>query len=134
MVERPVLEHAHAALAKAERSAELAVETADERFEGVIHGAYYAMFHAARAVLLAVEGSASTKHGRMVDTFERIAGRQRFEALRDHAAEFKAAYALRIEADYGSEDLTDPGRKLRAQAAAFLACCRKFVDQPTDQG
>ena len=33
--------------------------------------AYYAMFHAARAALLAVDGSASTNHGRVVETFER---------------------------------------------------------------
>jgi predicted nucleotidyltransferase len=48
MIERPVLQHARVALGKAERFAELSAGTPDDRFEGVIHGAYYAMFHAAR--------------------------------------------------------------------------------------
>jgi predicted nucleotidyltransferase len=64
VVERPVLEHALDALSKAERFAELALETPDHRFEGVVHGSYYAMFHAARAALLMLEGSSSTNHGR----------------------------------------------------------------------
>lgn len=55
MIDRPVLQHARVALGKAERFAELSHETPDHQFEGVIHGAYYGMFHAARAALLAVE-------------------------------------------------------------------------------
>ena len=42
------------------------------QFEGVIHGAYYAMFHAARGALLAVEGSGSTNHGQEVKSFARM--------------------------------------------------------------
>ena len=132
MIERPVLEHARAALAKAERHAELAAETADERFEGVIHGAYYAMFHAARAALLVVEGSASTNHGRVVETFARMAGRQRGTELVEHAATLKAAYELRIQADYSSLDLTEAGRRLRKQVAPFLTSCLGLVDQRSD--
>ena len=60
LTERPVLTDAGDALAKAERFAELSEQTADDGFETVIHGAYFAMFHAARAALLAVEGRAST--------------------------------------------------------------------------
>ncbi len=134
MIERPVLEHAHAALAKAERYAELAAETLDQRFEGVIHGAYYAMFHAARAALLAVEGSAGTNHGRVVETFVRMARRRRGKALREHATTLEAACRLRIEADYGSEDLTEVGRQLRGQVAPFLNCCRRIVDQQAGKG
>jgi uncharacterized protein (UPF0332 family) len=128
MIERPVLEHARTALAKAERYVELVAETADERFEGVIHGAYYAMFHAARAALLAIEGSASTNHGRVVETFARMAKRQRRKAFREHAATFKAAYELRIQADCGMDDLTEAGRRLRQSVAPFLASCRELVE------
>ena len=48
-----------------------------QAYETVVHNSYYAMFHAARAVLLVVEGSASTNHGRVVETFARMARRQR---------------------------------------------------------
>ena len=53
MIQRPVLADAHDALAKAERFAEMCEQAADEGFESVIYGAYFAMFHAARAALLA---------------------------------------------------------------------------------
>jgi uncharacterized protein (UPF0332 family)/predicted nucleotidyltransferase len=135
MIERPVLEHARAALAKAERYAELAAETAAERFEGVIHGAYYAMFHAARAALLAVDGSASTNHGRVVETFARMVRRRRLGRVANELAKtLLEAYKLRAEADYGSKDLTEAGRQLRERIAPFLDCCRKTVDQQADKG
>ncbi len=128
MIERPVLEHARTALAKAERCAELAAETADERFEGVIHGAYYAMFHAARAALLAVDGSASTNHGRVVETFERMVRRRRPGRAAIRLRLFSDAYKLRAEADYGSKDLTDAGRQLRERVAPFLVLCVNLVE------
>ena len=77
MIERPVLAHARDALGKAERFAQLSEQTSDDRFEGVIHGAYYAMFHAARAALLAVEGTASANHGQAVETFARMVERRK---------------------------------------------------------
>ena len=77
------------------------------------------MVHAARAALLAVEGSASTNHRRVVETFERMAKRRRGKALREHAATLKTACKLRIEADYGSKDLTEVGRQLRERVAPF---------------
>jgi len=127
MIERPVLQHARVALEKAERFAELSKGTPDDRFEGVVHGAYYAMFHAARAALLAVEGSASTNHGQMVTTFAGMVKRHRMKEAREHAAALDAAFKLRIEADYGDEDLTEAGRKLRDQVGPFLEFCEKLV-------
>jgi hypothetical protein len=91
MIERPVLRHAQVALDNAERFAELSVATPDDRFEGVIHGAYYAMFRAARVALLAVDGSASTNHGRVVDTFARMVRRRRLKGGGEHAAALEAA-------------------------------------------
>lgn len=133
-LERPVLQHARDALVKAERFAELSAGTPDDRFEGVIHGAYYAMFHGARAALLAVEGSASTKHGRVVDAFTGLVKRRfRFEAA-GHAAALIRAYRHRIKADYGNEDLTATGRRLRARVAPFLAFCRQLVDRQAAPG
>ena len=128
MIERPVLQHARVALGKAERFAQLSEKTPDDRFEGVIHGAYYAMFHAARAALLAVKDSASTNHGRVAETFGRMVKRRRAKAGQGHAATLKAAFELRMEADYGTDDLTEVGRELRAQAASFLEFCRDLVD------
>jgi uncharacterized protein len=128
MIERPVLRHARVALGKAERFAELSHGTPDDRFEGVIHGAYYAMFHAARAALLAVEGSASTNHGRVVETFGRMVKRRRVRSGGGHAAALEAAFELRMKADYGNEDLTETGRELRAQVGPFLVFCRKLVE------
>jgi uncharacterized protein (UPF0332 family) len=133
-VERPVLQHARAALAKAERFADLSGETPDDRFEGVIHGAYYAMFHAARAALLAVEGSASTNHGRVVETFKQTTRRRRLQGGRDHAAALANAFELRMEADYGDEDLTEAGRQLRAGLPRFLDFCRTLVDRAEAKG
>jgi predicted nucleotidyltransferase len=134
MIERPVLHHARVALDKALRFAELSEETPDDRFEGVIHGAYYAIFHAARAALLGVEGSASTNHGQVVETFERMAKRRRAEGGRGHAAALEAAFELRMKADYGSDDLTDAGRQLRDRLRPFLDFCRNLVDRAERKG
>ncbi len=134
MIERPVLEHARAALAKAERYAGQAAQAVPQAYETVVHNSYYAMFHAARAVLLVVEGSASTNHGRVVETFARMAKRQRGKALGGYAATLKAAYELRIHADYSDKDLTEAGRQLREQVAPFLTFCRGLVDQSSDKG
>jgi uncharacterized protein len=128
MIERPVLQHARVALGKAERFAELSRGTPDDRFEGVIHGAYYAMFHAARAALLAVEGSASTNHGRVVDTFKAMIKRRRAKTGRERATALESAFELRMKADYGSEDLTQPGRELRDRMGPFLVYCQMLVE------
>jgi uncharacterized protein len=129
-IERPVLEHARDALSKAERFAKLAFEMPDASFEGVVHGSYYAMFHAARAALLALEGGASTNHGRVVDTFVAMVKRRALGVLpRTCAARLVKAYKLRIKADYGNEDLTERGVELRAAVAPFLAWAREQVER-----
>ena len=134
MIERPVLQHARVALGKAERFADLSEETPDDRFEGVIHGAYYATFHAARAALLAVEGSASTNHGRVVETFARMVKRGRMKGGKDHATALETAAELRMKADYGNDDLTEAGRLLRDQVGPFLDFCRSLVERADREG
>ena len=131
MIERPVLEHARDALSKAERFAEQASQALPQAYETIVHNSYYAMFHAARAALLALEGTASTKHGRVVETFARTAKRRRLgSAATDLAKTLSEAYELRGKADYGNEDLTEAGRQLRAQVAPFLAFAREVVNRP----
>jgi uncharacterized protein (UPF0332 family)/predicted nucleotidyltransferase len=135
MIERPVLEHARDALDKAERFAELSEQTSDARFEGVIHGAYYAMFHAARAALLAAQGRASTSHGRAVAAFARMVERRKLgQEASDLAQALSDAYKLRADADYRSVDLTKQGKALRAQMRPFLALCTKLVEERARAG
>jgi predicted nucleotidyltransferase/uncharacterized protein (UPF0332 family) len=132
MIERPVLQHAHDAQGKAERFAELSEETPHDRFEGVIHGAYYAMLHAARAALLSVQGTASTNHGRVVASFARMVEQEKLGAqAADLARIFTEAHKLRAVADYSNKDLTKEGRALRAQMRPFLALCAGLVEQRT---
>jgi uncharacterized protein (UPF0332 family)/predicted nucleotidyltransferase len=134
MIERPALEHARAALAKAERYADQAVQALPQAYETVVHNSYYAMFHAARAALLAVESSASTNHGRVVETFARMVTRRRLGKVAEGLARtLSRAYKLRAEADYGSKDLTRTGRRLRERVAPFLDFCRNIVEQHSGQ-
>ena len=130
MIERPVLEHARDALSKAERFAEQAAQALPQAYETVVHNSYYAMFHAARAALLALEGTASTDHGRVVDTFARSVRRRQLDPpAAECATALSEAFKLRIEADYGNKDLTEAGRRLRERVAPFLALARGLVEQ-----
>ncbi len=133
MIERPVLEHARAAMAKAERYAEQAAQALPEAYETVVHNSYYAMFHAARAALLAVEGNASTNHGRVVSAFQDMVRPRRLgRAARGLARTLGRAYELRVEADDGSKDLTRAGRRLRQRVPPFLDLCRGLIAQQPD--
>jgi uncharacterized protein (UPF0332 family) len=129
-IERPVLEHARDALAKAERFAKISVETPDDSFEGVIHGAYYATFHAARAALLAVEGTASTNHGRVVKAFATMVKREDPGSVATACSRaLREAYKLRAQADCGKRDLTRAGRRIRERVPPFLTYRRSMVEQ-----
>jgi predicted nucleotidyltransferase len=130
MIERPVLEHARDALDKAERFATQAERAVPEAYETVVHNSYYAMFHAARAALLAVQGTASTKHGTVVATFGRMVAKQKLGVhARDLGEALTQAHKLRAGADYGKEDLTEEGVALRAQMRPFVAFCTRLVEE-----
>jgi len=134
MIERPVLEHARDALAKAERFAAQAEQALPQAYETVVHNSYYALFHAARAALFAVEGTASTNHGRVVETFARMVKRDELGAVATGCSRtLKQAYKLRAQADYGKKDLTKAGRRLRERVLAFLTFCRSLVEQRSDR-
>jgi uncharacterized protein (UPF0332 family) len=133
MIERPVLEHARDALAKAERFADQAEQASPQAYETIVHNSYYAMFHAARAALLAVEGSASTNHGRVGDAFARMVKRGGLGAAAGSCARtLKQAQRLLAQADYSNKDLTRVGRRLRQRVAPFLVLCRSMVEQAAD--
>ena len=134
MIERPVLQHARVALDKAERFAGQAAQALPTAYETVVHNSYYAMFHAARAALLAVEGTASTNHGRVVEAFGRMVRKRKLgkEAV-DLAGVLKKAYNLRADADYKNVDLTEEGRQLRERVGSFLALCRAQVEAASER-
>jgi uncharacterized protein (UPF0332 family) len=121
-----VLVHARDALAKAERFAQWSEQTPDDDFEGVIHGAYYAMFHAARAALLAIQGTASTRHAGVGASFAQMSATQ---DVRVQPSVLAKARDLHAKAHYGSEDLTEQGQALRAQMRPFLALCARLVEE-----
>ena len=133
IIERPALQHARVAMGKAERFAAQAAQ-APPSYKTIVHNSYYATFYAARAALLAVEGPASTNHGRVVQTFARVVKRRRMKERREHAAALEAASKLRIKADYTEENLTETGRRLRAQVGPFLGFCRNLVDSAAPGG
>jgi predicted nucleotidyltransferase len=56
MIEGPVLQHARDAQGKAKRCGGQAEQAIPEAYETVVHNSYYAMLHAERAALLAVQG------------------------------------------------------------------------------
>lgn len=124
MIRRPVLVHAHDALAKAERFAEMSEQAAANGFESVIDGAYFAMFHAARAALLAAQGRASTKHGSVATALAQMGAEQ---DLGTQASVLAKARDLHAKAHHGTRDLTEQGQALRAQMRPFLALCAGLV-------
>jgi predicted nucleotidyltransferase/uncharacterized protein (UPF0332 family) len=130
VIERPVLRHAQDALDKAERFAGQAEQAVPAAYETVVHNSYYAMFHAARAALLAVQGTASTQHGRAVASFARMVERRKLgQEAGDLAATLTQAYKLRATADYTNVDLTAQGQALRSQMRPFLALCARLVEE-----
>jgi uncharacterized protein len=130
MIARPVLQHARDALEKAERFAGQAERAMPEAYETVVHNSYDAMFHAARAALLALQGTASTNHGRAVASFARMVERRKLGPEASDLAEILTqAHTLRADADYSNKDLTEQGQALRAQMRPFLALCARLVEE-----
>lgn len=67
--------------------------------EGVAHHAYYAMYHAATAVLLYREGQYPKTHSALVSRF-RLFAKDLSAASRDQGRALRQAYELRLLADY----------------------------------
>jgi uncharacterized protein (UPF0332 family) len=92
----------------------------------VIHSAYYAMFHAALAVLLIESGSFPKKHASVIGLFGALV-KDRSPEHRDAAHNLNKIEELRIKADYSHEVAIDESaaRSAREKAAAFLDLCAR---------
>jgi uncharacterized protein (UPF0332 family) len=98
-------------------------------YEVVIHTAYCSMHHAARAALLAANGSAPTNHGRVIASFARLTRRHDAKGGPLHGRILRAAYDLRMISDYGraQRDLTSDSGELLHQLSSFLDFCQEVV-------
>ena len=114
--------------AKAELSLEQANRMSPEDLpEPTIHAAYYAMLHAASAVLLDRTGSAPKTHSSTIGQFSQlIRGDEHGQRL---ARQFNLAERLRLTADY--DDRTRPtveeAAEVRKIAGEFVAYCRSLL-------
>ena len=90
----------------------------------VIHSSYYAMFHAARAVLFQAVGSAPKRHDGVIQQFGLLV-RDQDDALRTAGRAFNGVKDERTAADYDETILPSPDEAREALQAAnsFLAIC-----------
>ena len=90
----------------------------------VIHSAYYAMFHGARAVLLRATGSAPRKHDSVVTAFGRLV-RDGDESLRRCGRWLNAMKDGRTAADYGEnfDPAADEAHQAIRLAHDFMGAC-----------
>jgi uncharacterized protein (UPF0332 family) len=95
--------------------------------EPAIHGAYYAMFHAATAALIAREGAAPATHSALIGRFSQLA-RSEGATARDHGRALNRAFDLRLAADYGAEPagLADVAPDIVRDAEAFVRFCARL--------
>jgi uncharacterized protein (UPF0332 family) len=96
--------------------------------EGVAHHAYYAMYNAATAVLLAREGEYPKTHGSLVGRFGLLVKDLPGKA-RDHGRALREAYELRLLADYdaGASGLGDRARSSLAASKSFIRFAEALV-------
>jgi uncharacterized protein (UPF0332 family) len=90
----------------------------------VIHSAYYAMFHAARAVLFQATGNAPKRHDRTVQQFGLLV-RDLDDALRAAGKALNEIKDERTAADYDETTVLSPeeARDALRAAADFLTVC-----------
>ena len=98
--------------------------------ESVIHLSYYAMFHAATAVLLRHRDKAALTHSGLIGAFGQFA-KNRGENARQHGRALNRAEDLRLQADYGVsyQDLAEAGAKVREEARAFIDFCQAVANE-----
>ncbi len=90
----------------------------------IIHSSYYAMFHAARAVLFQAGGSAPKRHDRTIQQFGLLV-RDLDEALRAVGKAFNEIKDERNDADYNEAVIpsAQEGRDALSAAESFLDVC-----------
>ena len=115
-------------IGRAERFLVQAEEYQAERApEAIIHLAYYAMLHAAAAVLIERLGRAPKTHGAIIGQFSNltVTDGDRGQSL---SRRFNKAQNIRLASDYGDENATaSEAAEMREAARAFLAYCRSLV-------
>jgi uncharacterized protein (UPF0332 family) len=112
---------------------EAVAQDADASPMAVIHSCYYAMFHAARAILFQATGSAPTRHDRAIQQFGLLV-RDLDDALRAAGKAFNEVKDERTAADYdetivsSSEEAHDA---LRAAVDFLTVCGLRYGFRPT---
>jgi uncharacterized protein (UPF0332 family) len=97
------------------------------------HSAYYAMFHAARAVLVSIDGDrAATKHNGVARKFGQIAVADGPPEMLAAGRAINVAHEARIEADYELRQTPKSidASERAADARAFLAACARHLGLP----
>lgn len=116
-------------LAKAERFLAQAMQlSARESPEATIHLSYYAMLHAAAAVLIERQGRAPKTHGAIIGKFAESTRNDGAEA-RSLGRAFNRAEDARVLADYADDAVPDAADALqtREAAIAFVCYCRSLL-------
>ena len=88
--------------------------------EMVVHTAYYAMYHGARAALLTKNRNVTTQHQRLPDALRKASSSP---GVAEAAALLRSAYPQRISADYDTGFQPDA-----ALAADALRDARRFIE------
>lgn len=100
----------------------------EEAPESTIHVPYYAMMHAAAAVLLDRTGEVPKSHSGVIGQFSRLIPNDD-ERGRLFGRAFNNAEQLRLFSDYDDSAVptADEAAELRTQAAEFVAYCRSLL-------
>ena len=103
---------------------EASAQNADASPMAVIHSSYYAMFHAARAVLFKATGNAPKRHDGAIQQFGLLV-RDLDDALRRAGKAFNEVKDERTAADYDETIVPSPeeARETLMAAIDFLAIC-----------
>jgi uncharacterized protein (UPF0332 family) len=119
-------------MARGEKFRRAARELADLGFgDASASRAYYAMFHAAKAVLLELGIERSSHHGLWAAFGQHVSNTGLMD--RRYHRECLRAFRVRLRSDYdASPNLTESDiEDTRAAAADFVAACRRFLETRT---
>jgi len=116
-------------LTKAERFLSQAMGPSPEAApEAVIHLTYYAMLHAAAAVVVERQGRTPKTHGGIIGNFAQLT-KNKDDNARSFSRAFNRAEDIRLMSDYAYDtapDATDAS-EARDTAIAFVAYCRSLL-------
>lgn len=99
-----------------------------DRGETIVHQAYYAMFHAALAVLTAAGAEPASKHASVIAAFGRLV-RDKGDQGRAQGRALNRAFDLRMAADYavGRSLLPETVAETAASAIRFVEFCEETL-------